>query len=160
MQETSKARATLSTSWTFAMEIVTRQMVPTNSAVNYLFYLTQSHGAATRWKEGNGSGGERILITPLGRLLAELPVELSIGRVLVMASLFRLVEPVLTLATGMAVQSPVGAARSGESRLRQTEAIRPFENDHGTPFMIADLFDEWLQVWGNPDCAKLCEFEE
>ncbi|KAH9286486.1 putative ATP-dependent RNA helicase DHX34 [Echinococcus granulosus] len=105
-----------------------------------------SHGAATRWTEGNGGNGERIVITPLGRLLAELPVELSIGRVLVMASLFRLVEPVLTLATGMAVQSPVGAARSGESRLRQSEALRPFENDHGTPFMIADLFDEWLQI--------------
>ncbi|CDI96521.2 ATP dependent RNA helicase DHX34 [Echinococcus multilocularis] len=105
-----------------------------------------SHGAATRWPEGNGGNGERIVITPLGRLLAELPVELSIGRVLVMASLFRLVEPMLTLATGMAVQSPVGAARSGESRLRQSEALRPFENDHGTPFMIADLFDEWLQI--------------
>ncbi|VDK34160.1 unnamed protein product [Taenia asiatica] len=105
-----------------------------------------SHGAATRWTGVNSGDGERIVITPLGRLLAELPVELSIGRVLVMASLFRLVEPVLTLATGMAVQSPVGAARSGESRLRQAEALRPFENDHGTPFMIADLFDEWLQI--------------
>ena len=96
--------------------------------------------------DGNNSEKERVIITPLGRLLAGLPVELGIGRVLVMASLFRLVEPVLTLATGMAVQSPVGAARCGEARLRQAEALKPFENSHGTPFMIADLFDEWLQV--------------
>lgn len=92
------------------------------------------------------STSERIAITPLGRLLAELPVELAIGRVLVMAALFAVVEPVLSLATGMAVSCPIGAAHSGEARLRQSEALKPFENDHGTPFMIADLFDEWLQV--------------
>ncbi|VDM22565.1 unnamed protein product, partial [Hydatigera taeniaeformis] len=126
------------------MRITARQAFSTNLTVNY--FIKQSHGAAVRWTEGTVNGVERIVISPLGRLLAELPVELSIGRVLVMASLFRLVEPVLTLATGMAVQSPVGAARSGESRLRQAEALRPFENDHGTPFMIADLFDEWLQI--------------
>ncbi len=63
-----------------------------------------------------------------------------------MASLFRLVEPVLNLASGMAVQNPIGAGKSGESRLRQAEALKPFESDHGTPFMVADLFDEWVQV--------------
>lgn len=70
-----------------------------------------------------------------------------------MASLFRLVEPVLNLATGMAVQNPIGAGKSGENRLRQAEALKPFESDHGTPFMIADLFDEWVQVsklFGSP----------
>ncbi|KAM7541510.1 hypothetical protein Aperf_G00000039513 [Anoplocephala perfoliata] len=105
------------------------------------------HGAAVRLvSKTDDSTSERIVITPLGRLLAELPVELAIGRVLVMAALFAVVEPALSLATGMAVTSPIGAARSGEARLRQSEALKPFENDHGTPFMIADLFDEWLQI--------------
>lgn len=107
----------------------------------------------TKWTDPNeketktdSPTASRMVITPLGRLLAELPVELGIGRVLVMAALFAVVEPVLSLATGIAVACPIGAARNGEARLRQSEALKPFENDNGTPFMIADLFDEWLQV--------------
>ncbi|VDD82699.1 unnamed protein product [Mesocestoides corti] len=99
-----------------------------------------SHGAGVRCNE------DQVSITPLGRLLADLPVDLAIGRILIMASLFRLTEPVLNLAAGVAVQNPIGAARSGESRLRQAEALQPFESDHGTPFMIADIFDEWVQM--------------
>lgn len=113
----------------------------------------QLHGAVAQYTEASGAVScERLVITPLGRLLAELPVELGVGRVLVMAALFDVVEAVLTLAAGMTVACPIGVARSSEARLRQSEALRPFENHHGTPFMIADLFDEWLQVRISASC--------
>ncbi|VDL59482.1 unnamed protein product [Hymenolepis diminuta] len=126
---------------------------PETKSLDEALETLMSHGAVTKLTDPNEKETKTdspttslMVITPLGRLLAELPVELGIGRVLVMAALFAVVEPVLSLATGIAVACPIGAARNGEARLRQSEALKPFENDNGTPFMIADLFDEWLQI--------------
>nr|CDS28647.1 ATP dependent RNA helicase DHX34 [Hymenolepis microstoma] len=126
---------------------------PETKSIDEALETLVSYGAAAKWSDPTMKDTktdqpicDRMVITPLGRLLAELPVELGIGRVLVMAALFAVVEPVLSLATVMAVACPVGATRNGEARLRQSEALKPYENDNGTPFMIADLFDEWLQI--------------
>lgn len=45
-------------------------------------------------------------ITTLGRALSRLPVEISIGKMLLMGCVFQQVQPVLTLAAALSVQSP------------------------------------------------------
>uniref|UniRef100_A0A0V0J9T0 Putative ATP-dependent RNA helicase DHX34 n=2 Tax=Schistocephalus solidus TaxID=70667 RepID=A0A0V0J9T0_SCHSO len=117
---------------------------PEMKSIDEALQTLVAHGALAR-----ATTSSPLAITPLGKLLADLPVDLSLGRMLIMASLFRLVEPVLSLAAGLAVQNPVAAARSGEARLRQADALKPYDSDHGTPFMIAELFDEWVQIKSN-----------
>jgi HrpA-like RNA helicase len=55
-------------------------------------------------EQGAMTPDERL--TPMGRLLANLPVDVSIGKILIMGSLFNQVESVLTLAAALSVQSP------------------------------------------------------
>ncbi|KAF6732380.1 putative ATP-dependent RNA helicase DHX34 [Oryzias melastigma] len=45
-------------------------------------------------------------LTSIGSLLAQLPVDVVIGKMLVLGSVFNLVEPVLTVAAALSVQSP------------------------------------------------------
>jgi HrpA-like RNA helicase len=55
-------------------------------------------------EQGAMTAEERL--TPMGRLLSNLPVDVSIGKILIMGSLFNQVESVLTLAAALSVQSP------------------------------------------------------
>ncbi|VEL17476.1 unnamed protein product [Protopolystoma xenopodis] len=100
---------------------------------------------------------DQLVITPLGRLLSDLPVDLAIGRMLIMASLFRCSEPVLTLAAGMAVPSPLSSITSlrtsseasgnlQQTRLQRAEALEAYESDNGDPFTVSNIFDEWIMV--------------
>lgn len=45
-------------------------------------------------------------LTPLGRALARLPVDISIGKMLLMGCVFQQIQPVLTMAAALSVQSP------------------------------------------------------
>lgn len=45
-------------------------------------------------------------ITSLGRALSKLPVGISIGKMLLMGCVFEQIQPVLTLAAAMSIQTP------------------------------------------------------
>lgn len=45
-------------------------------------------------------------ITCIGRTLARLPVDIAIGKMLIMGSIFHQVEPVLSLAAALSIQTP------------------------------------------------------
>jgi len=45
-------------------------------------------------------------LTSMGKMLAELPVDIQIGKMLIMASIFHITEPVITMAAALSVQSP------------------------------------------------------
>ena len=45
-------------------------------------------------------------LTSIGKTLARLPVDLTIGKMLIMGSIFHQVEPVLSLAAALSVQNP------------------------------------------------------
>ncbi|XP_022092525.1 probable ATP-dependent RNA helicase DHX34 [Acanthaster planci] len=82
-------------------------------------------------------------LTPIGRLLADLPVDVVIGKMLIMATIFKMIEPVLCIAAALSVQSPF------TSRAHRSEAMTarcPLESDHGDPFTLLNAFDEWIQV--------------
>ena len=63
-------------------------------------------------------------ITPLGEVLSRLPVDISIGKMLVLGAVFRVVDPVLSIAAALSVQSPFVRIESQEEQLA---AKRRFE---------------------------------
>ncbi|CAH8527620.1 unnamed protein product [Schistosoma rodhaini] len=89
-----------------------------------------------------------LTVTPLGQLLSDIPVEFSIGRMLIMASLLRLTNPVLSLAAGMAIQCPLlpYTAFSGAEQTRRIDALAEYESDHGDAFTLVNVFDEWIKM--------------
>lgn len=62
-------------------------------------------------------------ITSLGRALSKLPVEISIGKMLLMGCIFEQVQPVLTLAAALSVQTPF---TNRAYRDRECEVSRKF----------------------------------
>ncbi|XP_005413923.1 PREDICTED: probable ATP-dependent RNA helicase DHX34 isoform X1 [Chinchilla lanigera] len=83
-------------------------------------------------------------LTPIGCLLAQLPVDVVIGKMLILGSMFSLAEPVLTIAAALSVQSPF--TRSAQSSLECAAARRPLESDQGDPFTLFNVFNAWVQV--------------
>ncbi|KAM9324001.1 putative ATP-dependent RNA helicase DHX34 [Gastrophryne carolinensis] len=83
-------------------------------------------------------------LTPIGNLLAQLPVDVVIGKMLILGSLFSLVEPILTIAAALSVQSPF--LRNATSNLECATARKPLESDHGDPLTLLNVFNEWLQI--------------
>nr|XP_044989840.1 probable ATP-dependent RNA helicase DHX34 [Jaculus jaculus]XP_044989841.1 probable ATP-dependent RNA helicase DHX34 [Jaculus jaculus]XP_044989842.1 probable ATP-dependent RNA helicase DHX34 [Jaculus jaculus] len=83
-------------------------------------------------------------LTPIGCLLAQLPVDVVIGKMLILGSVFSLAEPVLTMAAALSVQSPF--TRSAQGSLECAAARRPLESDQGDPFTLFNVFNAWVQV--------------
>uniref|UniRef100_A0A9L0R8P1 DExH-box helicase 34 n=1 Tax=Equus caballus TaxID=9796 RepID=A0A9L0R8P1_HORSE len=83
-------------------------------------------------------------LTPIGSLLAQLPVDVVIGKMLILGSTFCLAEPVLTIAAALSVQSPF--TRSAQGNPECAAARRPLESDQGDPFTLFNIFNAWVQV--------------
>uniref|UniRef100_A0A8C3WLY8 Probable ATP-dependent RNA helicase DHX34 n=1 Tax=Catagonus wagneri TaxID=51154 RepID=A0A8C3WLY8_9CETA len=81
-------------------------------------------------------------LTPIGSLLAQLPVDVVIGKMLILGSVFHLTESVLTIAAALSVQSPF--TRSAQNNPKC--AWRTLESDHGDPFTLFNAFNTWVQV--------------
>jgi len=58
--------------------------------------LTFEQGALTEYEK----------LTTIGHMLSHLPVDISLGKMLIMGSLFDQVEPVLSMASALSVQTP------------------------------------------------------
>ncbi|XP_078482646.1 putative ATP-dependent RNA helicase DHX34 isoform X1 [Ciona intestinalis] len=83
-------------------------------------------------------------ISPLGEMLAQLPVDVAIGKMLIMGSLFDVIEPVMSVASVLSVQSPY--TRSAYNNPEMVARRRPIESTHGDPITLLNLFDEWIKV--------------
>ncbi|KAM8790515.1 putative ATP-dependent RNA helicase DHX34 [Rhynchonycteris naso] len=83
-------------------------------------------------------------LTPIGSLLAQLPVDVVIGKMLILGAVFHLAEPMLTIAAALSVQSPF--TRSTQSNPECAAARRPLESDQGDPFTLFNVFNTWVQV--------------
>ncbi|GAB6031229.1 hypothetical protein CHUAL_009042 [Chamberlinius hualienensis] len=94
--------------------------------------------------KGLGAINDEEELTPLGRMLSNLPVDITIGKILIMGCLFDKVGPVLSLSAAMSVQSPY-TNRS----FRDPDAIaarKSLESDHGDPFTLLNAYNEWLDM--------------
>ncbi|KAM7412694.1 hypothetical protein PAMA_020192 [Pampus argenteus] len=102
--------------------------------------------AVTYLKE-QGALDSRGELTSIGSLLAQLPVDVVIGKMLVLGSLFNLVEPVLTVAAALSVQSPF--LRSSQQNPDCSTACKPLHSNHGDPFTLLNTFNAWVEVKGD-----------
>ncbi|XP_055022793.1 probable ATP-dependent RNA helicase DHX34 isoform X1 [Boleophthalmus pectinirostris] len=85
-------------------------------------------------------------LTTIGTLLAQLPVDVVIGKMLVLGSVFNLVEPVLTIAAALSVQSPF--LRSSQQNPDCATARQPLHSNQGDPFTLLNTFNAWVEVKG------------
>lgn len=82
-----------------------------------------------------------LSLTPLGDALSQLPVDLSIGKMLIMSTIFGNVNSVLALASLLSVQSPLtqNAYRDSEAQ----NLRKPLDSNHGDPISLLSYYKEW-----------------
>jgi len=83
-------------------------------------------------------------LTTMGRMLANLPVDVGIGKILINGSLFHQVDSVLTLAAALSVQSPFTNKAYRDSDCLASR--RNLDSDHGDPLTLLNAFREWLRI--------------
>ncbi|XP_026515450.1 probable ATP-dependent RNA helicase DHX34 isoform X1 [Terrapene carolina triunguis] len=99
---------------------------------------------AVRYLREQGALDGAESLTPIGSLLAQLPVDVVIGKMLVLGALFGLAGPVLSVAAALSVQSPF--LRTTRTNPDCATARRPLESPHGDPLTLLNTFNEWVQV--------------
>ncbi|XP_029303031.1 putative ATP-dependent RNA helicase DHX34 [Cottoperca gobio] len=107
---------------------------------------TASIQTAVTYLKEQGALDSRAELTSIGTLLAQLPVDVVIGKMLVLGSLFNLVDPVLTVAAALSVQSPF--LRSSQHNPDCATARQPLQSNHGDPFTLLNTFNAWVEVKG------------
>ncbi|CAL8468067.1 g7606 [Coccomyxa elongata] len=98
-------------------------------------------------------------LTPLGSVLSCLPVDVHIGKMLILGSVFHVIDPVLTIAAALSVQSPFLRLPSESDAEGIRERRSALESQHGDPFTLLAVFDEWIKVKAarNEPTRKWCK---
>ncbi|CAK5088195.1 unnamed protein product [Meloidogyne enterolobii] len=84
------------------------------------------------------------MLTPLGIILARLPVDIPISKMLIYACVLNKLEIALTIAAGLSVQSPF-TNRS----FRDSDCVNSRQHllsDIGDPFTLLRVYREWLKL--------------
>uniref|UniRef100_A0A8B9GA92 DExH-box helicase 34 n=1 Tax=Amazona collaria TaxID=241587 RepID=A0A8B9GA92_9PSIT len=99
---------------------------------------------AMRYLKDQGALDEAEQLTPIGNVLAQLPVDVVVGKMLVLGALFGLAEPTLTVAAVLSVPSPF--LRPTHPNPDCATARQPLESPHGDPLTLLNIFNAWVQV--------------
>lgn len=83
-------------------------------------------------------------LTTIGKTLSRLPVDITIGKMLIMGSLFHQVEPVLSLAAALSIQNPFTNRAYRDTECENSR--KKLESDHGDPITLLNAYKEWLEV--------------
>ncbi|KAI9025180.1 P-loop containing nucleoside triphosphate hydrolase protein [Phycomyces nitens] len=106
---------------------------PSEDALNASMEFLQNLGAI--------DASENIMA--LGKILADLPVDTIIGKMLIMATVFNIVDPIITIAASMSVQSPFSRLPpNSSSDIAQNRKV--FDSHHGDPFTLLNIWQAWL----------------
>ncbi|CAG7718391.1 unnamed protein product [Allacma fusca] len=102
-------------------------------------------------------------LTPIGQTLSQLPVDVTIGKMLIMGTVFDHIDAVLSLAAALSVQSPFTnwAHRDPDC----VAARKTLDSDHGDPLTLLNAYRAWLEekADSNSNSKKWCKkrgFEE
>ncbi|KAI8077768.1 P-loop containing nucleoside triphosphate hydrolase protein [Halteromyces radiatus] len=87
---------------------------------------------------------ERGDLTPLGKHMANIPADLRISKMLLFGSIFKCLDPILTIAATMSLKSPFTSPM--EKREEAKEAREKFI--YGNSDWLTDMraYDEWYQI--------------
>ena len=92
----------------------------------------------------SSNGLDPEVINDMGRILANLPIDAILGKMLVLGSVSDLMSPILSIAAALSVQSPF--ARVSEAQHTVLENRRLLHSSHGDPFTLMNMLTEWLQI--------------
>lgn len=120
---------------------------PSSEAIEEALISLKEHDALT----------DDEVLTPMGKMLAKLPVDLTIGKMLILGSVFNLTETVLTLGSVLSVQSPF--TFKSYRHLDAIEARKDFESTEGDIFVLLNAYNSWLKFKSDSkqDSRKWCK---
>eukprot|EP00698_Gefionella_okellyi_P002565 TRINITY_DN12401_c0_g1_i1.p1 TRINITY_DN12401_c0_g1~~TRINITY_DN12401_c0_g1_i1.p1 ORF type:complete len:1112 (+),score=292.43 TRINITY_DN12401_c0_g1_i1:103-3438(+) len=114
---------------------------PSRSEIDTAVQSLLAHGA---FEIVSGADGQSMFaLTPLGKVLSTLPVDLPIAKCLVVGSVFGIAQAVLPVAAGLAVPVPFMKLKEGE---QATHARRDFDHRNGDALTLHNAFVAWLQA--------------
>jgi len=86
----------------------------------------------------------------MGAALAMLPVDVGVGKMLVLACLLHVLNPVLMVAAAMSVQSPLQRVDPSSDAARGVlERRAELTSPHGDAVTLLHIHDAWLAARGN-----------
>jgi len=91
-------------------------------------------------------------LTPIGKTLSQLPVDITLGKMLIMGTLFEQVDAVLSLAAALSVQSPYTSWAHRD--LDAVAARKSLDSDHGDPLTLLNTYRAWLEEKANSDANR------
>ena len=91
-------------------------------------------------------------ITPMGRLLSKLPMDVHLGKFLLVAALFKCLDPALTIAATLNSKSPFVTPFGFENAA--DNAKRAFAVGNSDFLTIANVFDSWRRASDNPGFVR------
>ncbi|KIR55599.1 DEAH box polypeptide 36 [Cryptococcus gattii Ru294] len=91
-------------------------------------------------------------ITPLGRLLSKLPMDVHLGKFLLVAAMLGCLDPALTIAATLNSKSPFVTPFGFESQARA--AKQSFAIGNNDFFTIANVFASWRRASDNPHFVR------
>ena len=83
-------------------------------------------------------------LTAVGKMLAQLPVDIVIGRMLIMASIFNMLDPVLTIASSLSIRTPFNS--QAQRNFDVADRRKELESDHGDLITLLNAFNEWIRM--------------
>lgn len=141
--------------------------MPATKSIRAGYALLEELGAleAAGGPEGQGTEGQRAAVppchsrqlTPLGRELARLPVDPTVGRMILQAREEKAMHEVLVIAAGLSIQDP--RERPLDAREKADAAHRRFvhpDSDFLTLLAIWEAFHEELERLSQSKLRKFC----
>ncbi|KAG6867810.1 hypothetical protein C0993_010744 [Termitomyces sp. T159_Od127] len=93
-------------------------------------------------------------ITPMGRLLSKLPTDVHLGKFLLTATLFRCLDPALTIAAALNSKSPFLSPFGFEQEADRAKQAFKSEIDNSDFLTIHNAFSSWRRASVNPSFVR------
>ncbi|KAJ3119220.1 DEAH (Asp-Glu-Ala-His) box polypeptide 34 [Nowakowskiella sp. JEL0407] len=115
---------------------------PSDNALKDSLTVLRDLGAVVGSEANNVE--DELRVTRLGGMLALLPVDAVMAKMLVLASISDLIYPAIVIAASLSVQNPF--TRVSDSNRAVFEMRKEFMSDEGDPFTLLNIFSEWLHI--------------
>ncbi|VBB31233.1 unnamed protein product [Acanthocheilonema viteae] len=101
------------------------------------------------WRQGILEVGNMKTLTSLGKIIASIPVEIPIAKVLIYGCIFEQVEPSLTIAASLATSSPFTNRSFREPDI--LDRRKNIMSDSGDPFALINAYREFVEMQAERD---------